>query len=132
VREMTGLEPEVRAEGMAMVDPTGELSDERLPSEGTDGHATLLVADYLARARAPVPTAELQAQMRGWITEHRRWWRKAVQEPGAGAQLCRQAVERLCALHLAVVAGDTVCPLPAIGRHALGEPRVLELRGAPA
>ncbi len=45
-----GLEAELRAEGIALVDPESELSDEQMPSVGTEGHATLLVAEYLAEA----------------------------------------------------------------------------------
>ena len=44
--------PEVRAEGIALLDPSGEtVTDLGMPEEGTDGHATLLVAEYLAAAR---------------------------------------------------------------------------------
>ncbi len=129
IEEATGLAAEIRGEGLAMVDPTGELTDEHLPSEGTEGHATLLLAEHLARARAPVPLAELHARMRSWITEHRRHWRKSAREPGAEVELSRQGIARLCALGLAVIEADFVRPLPAIGRHALGEPAPLSPRG---
>jgi hypothetical protein len=47
--EATGLEPEVRAEGIAMVDERGDATDVEVPDQGTDGHLTLLVAEELAR-----------------------------------------------------------------------------------
>jgi len=121
IREATGLIDEVRAEGMAMVDPTGELSDERLPSEGTEGHATLLLADYLAAQRTRQPLETLHARMRSWIDEYSRYWKKAVRENGAEEELCRKALQRLSALRLVEISDNGVQPLPAIGRHVLGE-----------
>jgi uncharacterized protein (TIGR02678 family) len=48
IAEATGLVPELRAEGIAMVDPDDQLTDVRMPEQGTDGHATLLLAEHLA------------------------------------------------------------------------------------
>lgn len=121
IHEAVGLVDEVRAEGMAMIDPGGELCDERLPSEGTEGHATLLLADYLAQHRTPQPLERLHRQMHDWIGEYSGYWRKAVRESGAEVALCQSALERLRALRLVEVVDTTVHPLPAIGRHALGE-----------
>src|SRR4051812_14354972 len=45
--EATGLEPEVRAEGIALVDLDGDGTDLGLPEEGTEGHLTLLIATWL-------------------------------------------------------------------------------------
>jgi uncharacterized protein (TIGR02678 family) len=57
IEEATGLLPEVRAEGIAMVDPDDELTDVRMPEQRTDGHVTLLVAEFLAgRAAARTGT----------------------------------------------------------------------------
>jgi len=125
IHEAVGLIDEVRAEGMAMIDPGGELSDERLPSEGTEGHATLLLADYLAQHRTPQPLERLHRQMRGWIDEYSRYWRKAVRESGAEVELCHKALQRLNALRLVEITDDEVQPLPAIGRHVLGEATVI-------
>ena len=121
IREATGLIDEVRAEGMAMVDPTGELSDERLPSEGTEGHATLLLADYLGAQRTRQSLQTLHTQMRHWINEYSRYWKKAVRENGAEVDLCHKALQRLSALRLVEISNDGVQPLPAIGRHVLGK-----------
>jgi uncharacterized protein (TIGR02678 family) len=49
ISELTGLVAEVRAEGIAMVDPDDDLTDVRMPDTGTDGHVTLLLAEHLAR-----------------------------------------------------------------------------------
>jgi uncharacterized protein (TIGR02678 family) len=48
--EASALTAEHRAEGLALVDETCLLSDVAMPAEGTDAHATLLVAEYLAGA----------------------------------------------------------------------------------
>src|SRR5262245_24652477 len=48
IREATGLVGEVRREGIAMVDGVGDLTDIKLPEEGTDGHVGLLLAAWLA------------------------------------------------------------------------------------
>ncbi|MBL1259864.1 MAG: TIGR02678 family protein [Thiotrichaceae bacterium] len=125
IREATGLMDEVRAEGMAMVDPTGDLSDECLPSEGTEGHATLLLADYLAAQRTLQPLETLHQQMRRWIDEYRRYWKKSVRENGAEVELCHSALQRLKALRLVEISSDGVQALPAIGRHVLGETTIV-------
>src|SRR5699024_2078225 len=57
--EATGLVPELRAEGIALVDPDDHLTDVRMPEQGTDGHATLLLAEQLA-AGGPVDVATLR------------------------------------------------------------------------
>lgn len=129
IQEAAGLVPEVRAEGLAMVDPAGDLTDERMPSEGTEGHVTLLIAERLAGAEGPVAIAELEAAVREWREKFRFYWKKSAQLPGAERELCRQALERLAALRLVAVADETVTPWPAIGRYALNEPT---LSGAPS
>ena len=48
--EAAGLVSEQRAEGLALVDEAGELTDVAMPAEGTEAHATLLVAEFLAGA----------------------------------------------------------------------------------
>ena len=48
VEERTGLLAEVRAEGLAMVDPNDELTDVRMPEVGTDGHVALLITEHLS------------------------------------------------------------------------------------
>ncbi len=56
ITELTGLVAEVRAEGIAMVDPEEDLTDVRLPEPGTDGHLTLLLAEHLAAGRRRAPS----------------------------------------------------------------------------
>lgn len=134
--EATGLVAEVRAEGVALLDPTREATDLGMPEEGTDGHATLLLAEYLAGTlrddrTEPVTTAELTRQMVKLAETHRKHWRKAATEPGAERALTTHAVSRLEALGLVRRRGadpETVAALPALGRFAYGEATILGTR----
>ncbi len=127
ITEATGLVAEVRSEGIALLDPTGEATDLGMPEEGTDGHATLLLAEFLAaRLRSgqagPVALPVLVAHMAGLSRAHRAHWRKGVTEPGADRALTDQALRRLTALGLVHVTADGVAPRPALARFGFGQP----------
>ena len=104
ISEATGLLPELRAEGIAMVDPDDELTDVRMPEQRTDGHVTLLVAEYLA-GRARAPRAELHAFVRRAAQAHASYWRKGVTDPGAEIRTARHR------------AGQARRPAPRRGGH---------------
>ena len=131
IEDATGLVPEMRAEGIAMVDPQDELTDVRMPEQRTDGHVTLLVAEHLAR-REQATLDELHAFVRRAAAEHAAYWRKGVTEPGAETELLATALEKLSALRLVQVDGSVVRRRPAIARFALAEPTVRETRKATA
>ncbi len=131
IADATGLIPEMRAEGIAMVDPEDELTDVRMPEQRTDGHATLLVAEYLAR-REQATLDELRAFVRQAAAKHKGYWRKGVTEPGAETELLAIALEKLTALRLVTVDGPGVRSRPAIARFALDEPTIRETRKATA
>jgi len=121
ITEATGLVPEIRSEGIALLDPEGEASDLQMPEEGTNGHATLLLAELLAgvlkeRREGAVPLADLQTTMTGWIQDFRQHWRKETREPGAEVMLCRQAIDRLEGLGLVRSTADGISPRPALAR----------------
>jgi uncharacterized protein (TIGR02678 family) len=127
--DATGLEPESRAEGMALLDPAGDATDLAMPEEGTDGHATLLVAEHLARRPGErVTLAELEALMARLASEHRGRWRKDTAAPGAEVTLCRQAVDRLAALGLIHRRDGAVEARPALARFAYAKPAAREPR----
>ena len=133
ISEATGLLPELRAEGIAMVDPDDELTDVRMPEQRTDGHVTLLVAEYLA-GRARAPRAELLAFVRQAAQAHASYWRKGVTDPGAEIELLGVALDKLTALRLIeadieVTRDGTrtvIRSRPAIARFALAEPTIRE------
>lgn len=135
LQEATGLLPEVRREGIALVDERDELTDLKMPERGTDGHLTLLLAEHLAASARrdaaagidpprAVGLAALEAETVELARHYSAYWRGSAKEPGAEKGLVRQAVERLEALGLVRRTADgDVVPRPAIGRFALDEPR---------
>ncbi len=120
ISELTGLVAEVRAEGIAMVDPEDDLTDVRIPEPGTEGHLTLLLAEHLARAGAEEHRLEeLQRLTRELAERHRTFWRKGASEPGAEVALTDASLERLAALRLIDRRGGRVRALPALARFAV-------------
>jgi uncharacterized protein (TIGR02678 family) len=124
--EFPDLVPEIRAEGIAMVDRRDELTDVRMPETGTDGHVALLVCEALAAQDGDVTVGALQTLVRRLADEHRSYWRRDTREPGAEIALVDRALERLVALRLVRRAGDSVHPLPALGRFGLDTPTIQE------
>ena len=139
ISELTGLVAEVRAEGIAMVDPKDELTDVRMPEIGTDGHVALLITEYLAGRLAaddggaqagaarsmtapPCAESELHALVRRLAGEHRAYWRRSTREPGAEVALVDHALERLEALRLVRREPGAVHALAALSRFALAAP----------
>jgi uncharacterized protein (TIGR02678 family) len=133
ISDAAGLIPEMRAEGIAMVDPDDELTDVRMPEQRTDGHVTLLVAEYLAH-RDQATREQLHAFVRNAAAEHTSYWRKGVTEPGAEIELLATALEKLAALRMVMVdaGAGVVRSRPAIARFALDEPTIRETRKATA
>jgi uncharacterized protein (TIGR02678 family) len=124
--EATGLVAEQRAEGTALTDEGAELSDIALPAEGTESHATLLVAEHLAarlrRGEAEAPAvAEIAAFLAEARQTHGRYWRKQAREPGGEHELAAAALQRLAQLKLLRLHAGRVIARPAIARYTLGE-----------
>ncbi|GHJ40672.1 TIGR02678 family protein [Streptomyces sp. TS71-3] len=135
ITELTGLVAEVRAEGIAMVDPPPELrlggapndlTDVRMPEQGTHGHVTLLLAEHLATADVAVSHGELERRVRELAADHGAFWSKSAKQPGAEAELVDQALTKLTALGLVARTAAGVTPLPALARYAVGETVVVE------
>ena len=127
ISELTGLVAEVRAEGVAMVDPDDDLTDLRMPEQGTDGHVALLIAEHLAGRGGTVARDELHLLVTGWALEHAGFWRRSAGVPGAEVELVEQAVARLTALGL--VSEDSAGAVrgrPALDRYRVGETVLLE------
>jgi len=128
--EATGLTAEQRAEGLALTDESGELTDISMPAEGTEAHATLLVAEFLAARLSESPEITLTSQdavaafLRGAAVEYGRYWRKSAREPGAETELAEIALDRLVRLQLIDRIHREIRPLPALARFALGDPEV--------
>lgn len=128
--DATGLFAEQRAEGLALTDESGELTDLSMPAEGTEAHATLLVAEYLATRLRETPDGALTSQdavtayLRVAAEKYGHYWRKSAREPGAEVELAEIALDRLRKLHLIARDPREIRPLPAIARFALGDPEL--------
>ncbi|MDN3260636.1 TIGR02678 family protein [Streptomyces sp. CSDS2] len=131
VGELTGLVPEVRAEGIAMVDPHDDLTDVRMPEQGTHGHVTLLLAEHLAGADGEVGLDELERRVRELAAVHGAFWSKSAKQPGMEGELVEQALAKLSALGLVRRTPTGVAPLPALARYAVGETVVVESPSRP-
>lgn len=135
--EMFGLEVEARAEGVATIDPEGELSTVRFPGTGTVPHAALLLIGELCRrgqirtvhtspGQAWVEWSDLVAALRTLSGPHaRRWKTDLVERP---EQLAREVVELLVSVRLAETDGDladapAIRLLPAAARFRVVEER---------
>jgi uncharacterized protein (TIGR02678 family) len=129
IEEATGLIGEVRREGIACVDPDGELTDEAMPMEGTEGHVTLLLAEFLAgQARrgpgAVVPMTAVVQHVVSLQRQHGGHWRRAATQAGAEVTLAEDAVRRLEALRLLRRTHDGIVPRAAIGRYRAVKPTI--------
>ncbi|MBV9026293.1 MAG: TIGR02678 family protein [Streptomycetaceae bacterium] len=143
--EASGLTAEVRAEGVALIDSVGEATDIGMPEEGTDGHATLLIAEKLAerlrrRPGEPIRVSALHRQVAKLVDEHRAHWRKSATEPGAERELTALALRRLRALGLVELietakdgeGEEAVRPLPALARFSYAPARIVGTGGRAA
>ena len=123
----TGADVEVRAEGIAVVDPAGDLTDLRFPTAGTESHAALLLGQrLLAHARAagnaaaPMARSELRAALDELAQHYRAYWSKAAcKDSVSRSRLFEDALGRLEALRLVRSTPEGVVALPALGRFRL-------------
>ena len=127
--EDSGLVAEQRAEGVALIDEIGLLTDAAIPAEGTEAHVTLLVAEYLAdhlrqAGAAPISEGEVAGFISDATTTYGRYWRKSAREPGGEQELAEAALSRLAMLRLITRSEGLVQPLPALARIALGDTTV--------
>lgn len=81
--DLFGLDTEIRAEGVALLDPQGELSDIDFPGTGTVPWAALLLLDRLVGALVPegrsaaVPDGMIDTVLAELMEHHRRAWAAA-------------------------------------------------------
>lgn len=149
--DATGLVAEQRAEGLALTDEDGELTDVAMPAEGTEAHVTLLVAEFLS-SRSPghpktdgasvngspgplsepgarlaqqtsslASTDQIAAFIAGARQHFGKFWRKSAREAGSEHELAATALDRLQRLQLLERDSTKVRPLPALARFAVGE-----------
>jgi hypothetical protein len=111
IQDATGLVAEIRREGIAMVDPAGDLTDINLPDESADGRLSLRLAHWFTAsareaARTTIPLPAVEAYVLG-------------QAHGTGAEAwLMDALSRLQALRLVELTPGGVVPLAACARYA--------------
>lgn len=111
-----GLVIERRLEGIAVIDPEGELTDETFPrANATHAHAALLLAEWLTDVRG-VEMDEVVSRVAEWQTAavEQIWAQKTAGE------IAMSAVSLLEKFSLVVVKGTRVNALPAIARFRAG------------
>jgi uncharacterized protein (TIGR02678 family) len=113
--EQAGLEMEIRAEGVAVIDPDDELTDRVFPGTGTVAQAALLTIEALSeRLRplagdpltiaVPVPDGMLEEIVDRLADHHRRHWARAyVDDIGL---LTGEVIDLLIAMGLLARAPD--------------------------
>ena len=128
VEDATGLIAELRAEGVAMLDLEGELTDAKMPDSGTVAHATLLMAEFLADQQANAQAGEavltiqaLSSELSRLAKQHEKHWRKNICEAQQTALLLDDVLERLEMLRMLRRVADGIIPQPAIHRFAVEE-----------
>ncbi|ACY15392.1 TIGR02678 family protein [Haliangium ochraceum] len=129
LQEDVGMRVERRREGLAAVDPEGDVSDVLFPDGGsTVKHAALLLAEWLTRAlRAGAEVVSddaINAQVVALTAEHGkrgRWSKQFLDAGDDGAlRLAAEAMALLAGFRLVARVTDGWRPLPAIARFAAG------------
>lgn len=94
LEEMFGLVLESRAEGVAAIDPSGNLADQPFPAGGTEGHASLLLLPLLQeRGGQWWEQAEVEQLVARLATQHARYWAKDL--VAAPDRLARRVIDLL-------------------------------------
>jgi len=142
--ENVGLAVERRQEGIAAVDPAGELTDERFPDgDSTAKHAALLLAelfvDRVKAGRAGGAALEVSLEeVERWVAvlmedfgERCRWSRQYVGQRDGIRRLAADACRLLAGFGLLAHGGCGWRPRPALARFAPAVPgRQLQSGGA--
>ncbi|HVM33885.1 MAG TPA: TIGR02678 family protein [Actinomycetota bacterium] len=122
LEEWCGFEVEVRAEGIACIDPDESVTDLRFPSHGTVAHAALLLSEVLTEHARAHPADGLVARpeiadiVEHLVTEHQAHWRADVTEKDGPKRLAEEAIEYLGAFSLVRTNGSGVTARPALAR----------------
>ena len=96
--DLFGLDTEIRAEGVALLDPQGELSDIDFPGTGTVPWAALLLLERLVAALVPegrsagIPEGLIDTVLGELAERHRRAWAAAYTD---SPELLRHSVTEL-------------------------------------
>lgn len=104
LEDFAGLRAEIRAEGVALIDPEQELSDTRFPGTGTVAWAALLLVGRLAAelplvsgaAAVAIPGGRVEEHLRLLTEEHRgAWSQELTGSPGLLAHAVLDLLHRM-------------------------------------
>lgn len=128
LRDDAGFEVERRREGLATVDPAGEVTDERFPDgNSTVRHAALLLAEPLAapeRRAAGLLDVEIERLTALLIESYGKdcgWSEEYRGDPAGAARLAREAMALLERFGLALYRDGRWLARPALARFRPGE-----------
>ncbi len=122
-----GLRLEVRAEGVAALDPQDELTDVKFPRDGSLGQAALLALAALVAelapddASVPVPAGLLGSVIQGLLATHGRRWSKGYADHPE--RLAPDVEDLLVDIGLLTRADDGSLRLRAIAARYAPEPQ---------
>lgn len=103
--EMFGLILESRAEGVAAVDPAGDLADQPFPTGGTEGHACLLLLPLLKDRRDEWWSESEVVDLVGRLAvDNSRYWAKDL--VAAPDRFARRVIDTLVRVRLAESRAD--------------------------
>ncbi|GAA4516521.1 hypothetical protein GCM10023191_087600 [Actinoallomurus oryzae] len=108
--EFCGLDAEIRAEGVALLDPAGELSDIEFPGTGTVPWAALLVLERLVAELTPdggsadLPDGRIESVLAELVERHRKAWAERYTE--SSELLCQAVTDLLLRMRLIDRSGD--------------------------
>jgi uncharacterized protein (TIGR02678 family) len=104
LEDFAGLRAEIRAEGVALIDPEQELTDAQFPGTGTVAWAALLLVGKLVAELTPsgaaysvaIPGGRVEELLRGLIAEHRKAWsREFTEAPAVAADAVLDLLRRM-------------------------------------
>jgi len=106
LEDFAGLRAEIRAEGVALIDPEAELTDTQFPGTGTVAWAALLLVGKLTAELSPasgaasvaIPDGRIGDLLGGLIEEHRKAWSQEL--TAAPALLADAVLDLLCRMRL--------------------------------
>jgi uncharacterized protein (TIGR02678 family) len=125
--EMFDVTIEARAEGLAVIDEDGRLSDSAFPRTGTVGHAALLLLTQATAGLEPgseevagavLGRDEIEAIVTVLADGHHKYWSQLAEDP---ARLTDAVLDLLEDHRLVSVGGDTVVLRPAAWRYGIDE-----------
>lgn len=125
--EMFDVTIEARAEGLAVIDEDGRLTDSVFPRTGTVGHAALLLLTQATAYREPgsdivagaaLGRADVEAIVTELATGHRKYWSQLAEDP---TRLTDAVLDLLEDHGLVATDGDAVALLPAAWRYGIEE-----------